>query len=890
MRLRRTGSYKLYRQTKTKALNVITAAVFMASLASGSLPLLMHGNALAASSVVTPAALGGWVASSTSDGQVQFVADGTAPLGNGALQLTTGSSTSSVARLTHAFDTALSSVSTLSFQTKQLVATDTANGNITLRINVDTDGNGTMDDQLMFEPYYNGFNGNSMTGWQTWNVATGKLWSNYELHYNGLGGVGAGSYASNFTIADVLHDFPNAKLTGLVISMGTWNVSQQVLADNLILNADVYDFEPAVITPCGTTNAVTFTALSGWNFSETRSTGHNALTADGLHVWTESNTSTDKAAGYYPASFDLANLGEGFGLDATATTGTIPPALQLTVDLDGNGTPEGNLVAEPGFYGANTLWLSSNWTGIDLSSAPATINGGGTGKGGAINAWLTAFPNAKVVAVGYSLGSGVHGDYVITKITAGCTNYTFSLPPPPSAPTNLHYEAPTRACGTATNINFAKPSWDAVPGAVSYDYQALFNGAVVFSTNYPTNQHPGGTFGSGQNGEWAFRVRAVDATGATSDWSTACPITLDTVAPDQPVHLSPANNAAINYNNFWFDWTDVAGAAGYEVQFSQSNSTDGSGALNVGVWPGDASHNQPTESRAWSSGANGTWYWQVRAVDAAGNKSGWTTPWSVTIDMAAPAAPTNLGWQTASGTIVPDNGQTDEYGGTALWDTVGDADHYIYKYWNDITGNPYKVGNEYVTTVGGTSLYGVFNQGEGIHHFCVAAVDAAGNQSACSTPFTITYDTTPPVVQEPGPEDQEEPTETTTTGGNNNQGSQGGHVAGVSTTNNGNPGGSSTGSTNRVAARTASSTGTSSDNQDQAADTTAEPDTTSDQQVLGESTTDNDTTPPVTAKVTQDSDKFLGLGWWWLPILLAAAGFFWWLIAAARRRQDNEEA
>lgn len=33
-----------------------------------------------------------------------------------------------------------------------------------MRINIDTDGNGTLDDQLMYEPYYNGFNGTTMTG------------------------------------------------------------------------------------------------------------------------------------------------------------------------------------------------------------------------------------------------------------------------------------------------------------------------------------------------------------------------------------------------------------------------------------------------------------------------------------------------------------------------------------------------------------------------------------------------------------------------------------------------------------------------------------------------------------------------------------------------------
>ncbi len=177
-------------------------------------------------------------------------------------------------------------------------------------------------------------------------------------------------------------------------------------------------------------------------------------------------------------------------------------------------------------------------------------------------------------------------------------------------------------------------------GVASYDYQALYNGSVVYSTSFDTNQHPGGTFGGGENGVWGFQVRSVGTNGMKSAWSPVCSITLDTVPPALPTLESPANNAIINYNNFWFDWSDAAGATSYEAQFSQSDSVDPStGSLNNGVWAGDASHNQPTESRTWSAGATGTWYWQVRAVDSAGNKSAWTTPWKLTIGLNAPNEP-----------------------------------------------------------------------------------------------------------------------------------------------------------------------------------------------------------------------------------------------------------
>lgn len=192
------------------------------------------------------------------------------------------------------------------------------------------------------------------------------------------------------------------------------------------------DTPAPTLQQCTTTGSTQFTSLADWTMTETRATGHNDLVDGGLHVWTEGATSTDKAAGYYPAAFDLRDAGAGFGVIATGT-GTAQPSLQLLTDLDGNGTPEGYLVSEP-VYGADTLWLSSNWTHLDLTGAPATVNGGGTGLGGTANAWLAAFPDAKVYAIGYSLGSGVQGDWTITAITAGCHTYTFTRPDAPATP------------------------------------------------------------------------------------------------------------------------------------------------------------------------------------------------------------------------------------------------------------------------------------------------------------------------------------------------------------------------------------------------------------------------------------------------------------------------
>lgn len=113
---------------------------------------------------------------------------------------------------------------------------------------------------------------------------------------------------------------------------------------------------------------------------------------------------------------------------------------------------------------------------------------------------------------------------------------------------------------------------------------------------------------------------------------------LDVTAPAVPTHVSPAADARMNTNNFWFDWNGPSDAERYEIQNSQSDAVNSDGSFQNVQWTGDYAQVQPSDSQAESRGANGTWYWQVRSIDAAGNASAWTTPWAVTIDMDKPTA------------------------------------------------------------------------------------------------------------------------------------------------------------------------------------------------------------------------------------------------------------
>lgn len=159
--------------------------------------------------------------------------------------------------------------------------------------------------------------------------------------------------------------------------------------------------------------------------SDTRATGHYQVVGTGLRVWTEGATSTDKVAEYVDTNTPLAGVGEP-SLEVTNNgTGTIPPGFQLVVDFDKDGTADGILVGEPNFYG-NEWWLSNSSSASVKANAPHSDCASGTPWCGTVAEWRANFPNAQVKAFGFSLGSGVKGDWLINAINFNDTRYTFA--------------------------------------------------------------------------------------------------------------------------------------------------------------------------------------------------------------------------------------------------------------------------------------------------------------------------------------------------------------------------------------------------------------------------------------------------------------------------------
>jgi hypothetical protein len=155
--------------------------------------------------------------------------------------------------------------------------------------------------------------------------------------------------------------------------------------------------------------------------SDTRATGHYEVVGTGLHIWTEGTTSADKVAEYVDADVPLAGIGEP-SLDYTNTAGG-RPGFQLVIDFDHDGGADGILIGET-VYG-NDWWLNNAADQFVMDGAPSHTGGSGSTNHGTLDQWRAAFPNAQVLAFGFSLGSGVKGDGVLNAINFNGDRYTF---------------------------------------------------------------------------------------------------------------------------------------------------------------------------------------------------------------------------------------------------------------------------------------------------------------------------------------------------------------------------------------------------------------------------------------------------------------------------------
>jgi len=226
----------------------------------------------------------------------------------------------------------------------------------------------------------------------------------------------------------------------------------------------------------------------------------------------------------------------------------------------------------------------------------------------------------------------------------------------------------------------------------------------------------------------------------------------DITAPSVPTGGAPHGTFETT-NDFDFTWSaatdDHSEQVTYEFQSAKSDAVDNSGSL-VNPWnsikDGTAEQNHLTSPKMHSGNLpDDTYYWQVRAIDAAGNKSDWSSTWNVTVDTVHPTLVIN---QPADGETFGGPGREKITVESYLEDSNG-LDQYHIDMDGAAPQRRTTDTNHRVAASASLTVFALFNASDfsnGQHTVNVRVTDKAGNITTASRVIIIDN---PVVVPDP---------------------------------------------------------------------------------------------------------------------------------------------
>jgi hypothetical protein len=231
-----------------------------------------------------------------------------------------------------------------------------------------------------------------------------------------------------------------------------------------------------------------------------------------------------------------------------------------------------------------------------------------------------------------------------------------------------------RTAPSAPNVNGGSLSWQnalsvTITGSGSTDTPAADG---VNHYEYRTSTDAGTTWSAGTSGPSAVisaegatlvQFRAVDGAGNASAWVPAAAGAANTVKLDRGAPTNPTVSGATGA------WSNAA-----SVVVTASGSTDGGSAVSGYEYQTSFNGGAFSASTAGSSvtvSAQGATVVQFRAIDAAGNSSGWVQG-TVKLDRTLPTNPTVSGgstsWSAAASKTISASGATDALSGLARYE------------------------------------------------------------------------------------------------------------------------------------------------------------------------------------------------------------------------------
>lgn len=215
-----------------------------------------------------------------------------------------------------------------------------------------------------------------------------------------------------------------------------------------------------------------------------------------------------------------------------------------------------------------------------------------------------------------------------------------------------------------------------------------------------------------------------------------------------PTNLTPVNGTVTNNPTFTDSWSVVPGAVNYEYQVSTSESGGVLGPIGYSDSsisnPGGYTIGASTVTRVNGPTVDGSYYWQVRAIDADGNTGAWSAIDKTTVDTTKPVV-----------TVTPVAGSL-IHGTQNFAITINDANpanpanNHIFVYAYN-TGSPFKSKGASVDLSSGSGTFTLDTTlvGDGNTWLDVGQLkDAAGNLSGTSDTYFQNYnvDNTAPAV------------------------------------------------------------------------------------------------------------------------------------------------
>ncbi|MCQ4162595.1 Ig-like domain-containing protein, partial [Roseomonas sp. GC11] len=303
-----------------------------------------------------------------------------------------------------------------------------------------------------------------------------------------------------------------------------------------------------------------------------------------------------------------------------------------------------------------------------------------------------------------------------------------------AAPTidSLSDDTGSSASDSITNDNTPTLSGTATAGAEVRLYRASDNALITLVT-------------ADGNGDWTAQLsifaladgtysvyaKANDGSGLSAASATFS-LTVDVVAPIAPVVSGISTDSGTSATDGITNQSSVTVSGTAEASSTVEVLKDGA---SLGTVTADASGNW-TIAATLTEGSNS---FTARASDLAGNTGVLSTAYAVTLDTAAPAAPSISSISPDSGTSSTDK-ITSQGSITVTGTGPASATITLYSSGTQVGSTTSDSSGNWVVSLSGSPL------AEGTHSLTARATDTAGNQGSDSTAVTVVVDSTAPAA------------------------------------------------------------------------------------------------------------------------------------------------